>query len=283
MPNLFKYILSVVFVSCLTALSFGQKGMDSSREFGLVFGTGYYIGDLNPDKHFGGDLKLGAGLMYRENFNKRWSVKGQFFYGRIGASDARAEDPWMVNRNLSFRNEILEGAVQAELNYVDYQIANKRAKFSPYLFLGIALYSHKPQAEFDGKWFDLQPLGTEGQGTTEGGEAYALNGLAFPFGVGFKFNLFSTLALSGEWGMRKTYTDYLDDVSGAYVSPIVLATESGQLSAALSDRSLSVPDGLTSNDGLARGDAGRNDWYSFATLTLSIRLGKPRTSCDWVR
>ncbi len=282
MSRSFQYIVCFLFLMVISMAAKSQPRMDASREFGLVFGTAYYIGDLNQT-HFGGNLKLGAGAMYRENFNKRWSLKAQFFYGQVGASDADSDDPWMVNRNLSFKNEIMEGALQAELNYIDYQIANKRARFSPYLFLGIAYYSHKPQAEYLGKWYELQPLGTEGQGTTEGPAAYKLSGIAFPFGLGFKFNLFSIVAISGEWGMRKTYTDYLDDVSGSYVSQQVLQSENGQLSAALADRSLSMPDGLSTNDGLARGDSGRNDWYSFTTLTLSFRLGKPPTSCDWIR
>lgn len=242
-------------------------------------GTSYYIGDLNPDRHFGGDLTVGAGAMYRQNLDMRWSIKGQFFYGQIAASDAQSDDAWQQNRNLSFRNQIMEGSVTVELNYTDYQIGNRRESISPYLFLGLAYYSHKPQAQYNGQWFDLQPLGTEGQGTSEGGDLYALNGVAIPFGVGLKVNLFSIVALSAEWGMRKTYSDYLDDVSGVYANPTVLEEESGTLTAILADRSLSTEGDRPNNAGFQRGDPGRRDFYSFTTLTLSIRLGKPPTTC----
>ncbi len=270
---LFFLILTSVFSAD------AQKRFEESREFGLVGGTGYYIGDLNPYRHFGGDLSLGGGAMYRQNLNRRWSVKGQVFYGIIGASDAEASNEWRRNRNLSFRNEIIEGSCTVELNFKEYQIGNPQAKFSPYLFMGLGIFSHRPQAEFNGRWVELQPLGTEGQGTSEGGDPYALRGLVAPFGLGIKVNLFATLALSVEWGMRKTWTDYLDDVSGTYVDPAVLADEAGPLSVTLADRSLTLPEGRQNQAGMERGDSGRNDWYNFTTVTLSIRLGKMPTTC----
>ncbi len=275
-------LLYLIAFSLLAADVSAQKKFEVSREFGFVGGTAYYIGDLNPYRHFGGDLSFGGGAMYRENLNRRWSIKGQAFYGVIGASDANARDEWRQNRNLSFRNEIIEVSATVELNYKDYQIGNPQAKFSPYLFLGLGVFSHKPQAEYNGRWVELQPLGTEGQRTTAGGEPYALSGMVLPFGVGVKLNLFSVVALSVEWGMRRTWTDYLDDVSGTYADPAVLIDENGPLSVILADPSLQVPDGRTSNAGAERGDSGRNDWYNFTTVTLSIRLGKLPTTC-WNR
>ncbi|MCH2199042.1 MAG: DUF6089 family protein [Flavobacteriales bacterium] len=277
--------LIVAFISCLFLLTAGidlsaqGKKFETSREFGLVAGTSYYIGDINPYQHFNGTLRVGGGAMYRENLDKRWSIKGQVFYGTIEATDADSDDLWQQNRNLSFRNEIIEGSVTVELNYVDYQIGNRKDPISPYVFLGLGYYSHKPQANYLGRWYELQPLGTEGQGTSEGEALYSLNGVSIPFGVGLKANLFSIVAISLEWGMRKTYTDYLDDVSTTYANPAVLADESGELAVILSDRSLGLEGDLENNAGLQRGDPGRRDWFNFTTVTLSIRLGKPPTSC----
>jgi hypothetical protein len=272
-------ILCILVLLLAVLPAHAQKKFQESREFGIMAGTSYYIGDLNPYRHFGGELAVGAGAMYRENLNKRWSIKGQVFYGMIAANDADSKDAWAQNRNLSFRNEILEGSCTVELNYRDYQIGNSRDRFTPYLFMGLGIYSHKPQAEYLGRWYELQPLGTEGQGTTSGDDPYALNGVSIPFGVGMKLNLFSIVALSVEWGMRKTYSDYLDDVSGAYADPAVLADESGPLTVIFADRSLSYPEGLSSYAGLSRGDSGRRDWFNFTTVTLSIRLGKMPTTC----
>ncbi|NQX93217.1 MAG: hypothetical protein HRT74_14040 [Flavobacteriales bacterium] len=275
-----KTLITIALFSTIALSTLGQgKKFLESKEIGLIGGTSYYIGDINQTRHFGGNLSIAGGVMFRNNIDKRWSVKAQFLVGRFAASDADSDDAWQQNRNLSFRNDIIEAAVQAELNFLPYQIGNKDDRWTPYLFLGAAFYTHRPQAEFNGQWFDLAPLGTEGQGTTEGGEVYNENGIAFPFGAGFKANLFSIVAVSLEWGMRKTYTDYLDDVSGVYVSPTVLAEENGVLSATLADRSLAQEGQFGDNTGQQRGDSGRNDWYSFTTLTLSFRIGKKPTTC----
>ncbi|MFM1932408.1 MAG: hypothetical protein RL226_1711 [Bacteroidota bacterium] len=277
MDIMMRILLLLLFVFPLSMHA--QRKFEQSTEFGIFGGTAYYIGDINPYKHFNGNLHLAAGVMYRQNLTRRWSVKGTFSYGNIEASDAQSGDAWRQNRNLSFRNEIIEGAVTVELNYFNYQIGNPKFPISPYLFLGLGYYKHKPMANYQGKWYELQPLGTEGQGTTEGGNFYALNGISWPFGAGLKMNLFSIVGLSFEWGMRKTYTDYLDDVSTKYVSQAVLSEENGMLSALLADRSLTPVAGRPSNEGMARGDSGRRDWFNFSTVTLSIRLGKAPTTC----
>ncbi|MCB0760647.1 MAG: hypothetical protein KDC12_03920 [Flavobacteriales bacterium] len=271
-------ILIVVCLFSIPLMMAGQKKFDRSQEMGLMGGTAYYIGDINPRKHFGGNLKLAGGLFYRHNPSRRISIKGSFLYGRIEASDAQSKDPWQQNRNLSFRNDVFEGSLTVEINYFDYQIGTKEF-ISPYLFAGLGYYSMKPQASFRGVYYELQPLGTEGQGTSEGGAKYKTTGLSAPFGVGIKLNVYSIIAINLEWGMRKTWTDYFDDVSGTYVDPALLADENGYLSAVLSDQSLEPELPTGNNAGLQRGDPGRKDWYSFATIGIAFRLGKSPTNC----
>lgn len=256
------------------------KRFERSKDFGIVFGTSYYLGDINPTKHFGGDRFYGGGLTFRNNFDKRWTLKSGISFHKIGAHDEDSDDPWQVNRNLHFVNELIEGTMQMELNFWDYQIGNKNDRFSPYLFAGIAYYNMKPQAEFQGTLFELQPLGTEGQGTLGGGKPYRLNGFALPFGAGAKFNIWSIIAISVEWGMRKTYTDFLDDVSGSYANPVALEEENGRLSMLLGDRRIVPGGGLqASGTGLHRGDPTVKDWYNFTTVTLSFRVDRKPSLC----
>lgn len=273
-PNLLAGLVLVLWTTCAQA----QAHWDQSREIGLNFGTSYYIGDLNPSKHFGTRLQPGAGLTYRENIDRRISIKGSFVYNRVEAYDADSDDPWQQNRNLHFRNDFMEGSVMVEINFWDYQIGTDD-KFTPYLTGGLAYYSMEPQAEYNGVWYDLQPLGTEGQGTTEGGQYYTSGGFALPFGAGFKLNVAQVMGISLEWSIRKTWTDHFDDVSGAYADPAVLLDESGPLAVNLADRSLqrSGPNG--NNAGMQRGDPGRDDWYAFAYLSLNFRLDKLAGSC----
>ena len=79
--------------------------------------------------------------------------------------------------------------------------------------------------------------------------------------------------------MRKTFTDFLDDVSGLYPNQALLVQETGtDLSAELSDRSVN-PDGINnSNYGLQRGNPNNNDWYAFSGFIVTFSLVK-KTSC----
>ena len=77
------------------------------------------------------------------------------------------------------------------------------------------------------------------------------------------------MTLNLEIGLRKTFTDYLDDVhSDSYVDPIVLQDENGATAAALSNRSL---DGSQYGK---RGTASSKDWYVFSGFMLTFKLGK---------
>jgi len=252
---------------------------DRSADIGLVIGTAYYIGDVNPTKHFGTRLKLSGGLTYRNNISKRWSIKAGLLFGQIEAWDEDSDSEWIQNRNLHFKNQFTEGSIQFELNYFDYQIGQSANWISPYLFAGVAYYTMKPQAYFKGTWYELQPLGTEGQGTSEGGKKYNLNGLSMPFGAGLKFNIYAIFGLSIDWGPRRTWTDYFDDISTTYADPDILEDENGELSFLLADQSIEKEGINGDNANMQRGDPGRKDWYFFTTVSLNIRIDKPPTSC----
>ena len=149
-------------------LSYAQRKFDQSKELGAILGTGYYIGDINPNRHFGGRYNVGFGGFFRYNIDSRLSVRGQYFQGTVEAWDEDSDLAWQQNRNLHFRNTIQEVSVLAEINYYDHKIGNPDDHFAAYLFTGLAFYSHMPEASLDDNWFALAPLGTEGQGTTWG-------------------------------------------------------------------------------------------------------------------
>ena len=209
-------------------------------------------------------------------------MKTSVLYHVVEAWDSDSDDPWIRNRNLSFRNQVIEGSVQGELNFFNYQLGNRKFPVSPYLFGGLAYYRMRPMAQYRGTWYELQPLGTEGQGTEFGAEKYKTTMFSVPFGAGIKTNLFAIFGLSIEWGVRKTWTDYFDDISGKYVDPGLLADLNGELAAVLSDRSIEkeIPNAAGNNNGgLQRGDSGRKDYYFFSMVSLNIRLDRKATTC----
>lgn len=281
MNVVFRLFVLCFALSILGSVS-GQRKFEQSKTLGLTVGTGYYLGELNPTGHFQGRLQPGVGGFLRFNVNRRFAVRAALNRTTLLYYDADSQDPWQVNRNLHFKNSITEGALVAEFNYSRYQIGNTKDRFAGYLFAGLSLYSHMPQAEIDGIWYELQPLGTEGQGTTAGGDRYATTGFAVPFGFGFKLNLGHFSALNLEWGMRRTWTDYLDDVAGQYASLAVLEEEAGPLSEMLSEAQIEREGGLEDPVGQMRGYKGLDDRFAVMSLSFTFRIDKSPTTC-WNR
>ena len=270
----------VLIAMALTFSSQAQRLGGGSKEVGFQAGTSYYIGDLNPDNPLNSRIHLITGGYYRHNFNSRIALRFQVMNGTIESWDEDSNNAWAQNRNLHFRNEITEFSVSGELNYVNHVLGNPKNRFSGFLTAGLAIYNHDPEAmDSFGNWHPLQPLGTEGQGWVDGVDPYKLSGLAIPFGIGFKLNIGTAIAFQLEWGMRKTWTDYLDDVSTSYVNSSVQFQERGELSVELADRIISLPEGLDSSEGLQRGDPGRNDKYGYVLASISIRVSKKPTTC----
>lgn len=274
--NQIKMKKSIVFV---LALAFALSLSAQRSEVGLMLGTSYYLGDLNYSTHFGLTQPAG-GLIYRYNLNPRWAMKMNALYGQVVGDDASdvGENP---QRNLSFKSHVLEFSAQMEHNFFRYFTGSKKSRFSPYIFGGVSIFSFNPKAEYDGEWYELQTLGTEGQGTTQYPERklYSLTQVSFPFGIGFKYSLSRSVCIGGEWGLRKTFTDYLDDVSTTYADPDVLLAENTEIAMILADRRVQL-DLDPFEEGVQRGDSKNKDWYSFAGLFLTFKIkGKGKGTC----
>lgn len=250
------------------------KTSGQSAEVGLFAGVATYKGELSASLFNTKFPKPAIGLLYRKNLNNHWAHRIGFTYGAIAADDARSEDEHRKRRNLSFRSSLTDLHYYLEFNFFKYQIANPETRFTPFIFAGLNLFMFNPQAELNGEWIDLQPLGTEGQGTANYPERdkYKRFQVAIPFGGGFKFKLSRRFGMTIEAGVRRTFTDYLDDVSATYANKDVLMAERGEAAVLLSDRS---PDALTLDQtGRQRGNASDKDWYMFTGITLNYTLSK---------
>ena len=268
----FLFIVLLVVGGQVSAQSFKKYS-----ELGLFGGVSYYMGELNPGKPFFMPSFAG-GLVFKHNYNARWAWRISALYGNVQADDSRSEVPSQIQRNLSFRSQVIEFSPMLEFNFFPYEVGNLNRPATPYIFGGFALFRFNPKAEYQGDWVALQPLGTEGQGTTSfpDRKEYSLINAAFPFGIGFKFHA-GRLALAIEWGLRKTFTDYLDDVSTTYVDPDLLYATNGVLAALIADRSVVNPGEI--NTGRQRGNPSNKDWYSFAGITLSYKLSRKESVC----
>lgn len=264
--------LIIVISIFLGANSFAQFHTSASRsELGVLIGATTYMGDLNPYKPYL-NPHLAGGILFRYNIHSRLSMRVNFLYGKVEGNDADYDnEPSMVERNLNFTSTIYEGAVGFEFNYLPFQLGHDKYWGTAYLMAEIGLFRMNPVTEYNGAEYELQPLGTEGQGSSISDKKnYSLIQPCIPLGAGFRMSVSERVSVNFEIGIRKTFTDYLDDVgSNYYADPTVLAAENGPLAAELSNRSLSQ-----TRYG-ARGNSSTKDWYIFSGAMVTFRLGRP--------
>jgi len=266
-----KHIFPLLLL-LLAAFSSSAQGFLAQSELGLSFGGMNYIGDLNNQSMFG-RVNMAGGITARYNFDSRWAVAITGTYGHIESID------YIARRNLSFRSMVAEAGARAEFNFFPYGAHKATLKRStPYIFVGVGFFKFNPQALYTDPaggttaWYDLQPLGTEGQGSAAYPDRpkYKLVEVSMPFGLGYRWRVSDNMHLTVEYGWRKTWTDYLDDVSTTYVGADLLNSQGGSMAATLADRSGEVEPGYVNGVGVKRGDDALNDWYSYFGITLTF-------------
>jgi hypothetical protein len=243
------------------------------HEIGLFAGVSNYYGDLQ-DKWFPNyGYKPNAGIIYKYFMHPRVGFRLGANYTRLTAADSLSDIPVKKLRNLRFETGLFEAHAGLELNLLAVDI--DRAKVSPYVFAGVALFYYNSFTDgVNGEKVYLRPLSTEGQGipTYPDRKQYSLVNAAFPVGGGMKFFVGKTLMITTELGFRYTATDYLDDVSKSYVQYDTLFAYRSQQSVDLSfrgdelrDVSVPYPDYKAQ-----RGDSKANDWYWFGGISIAV-------------
>ncbi|WP_165958072.1 DUF6089 family protein [Segetibacter sp. 3557_3] len=270
-----KLLLSLAF------LPVGGLVKAQRTHINIFAGAANYQGELlfgvQSSKRFTlSQAKFAAGLGVEYELSNHLSLKGAITLGKIGADDKRsAIDP---SRNLNFTSSITDAFAG-----VQYYITDPMEHLvNPYVFAGLTVFRFNPYtSDSISKKIFLQPLSTEGQGFVSGREPYKLTQLALPFGGGLKFSLTDDLRIGFEVGFRKTFTDYLDDVSTTYVDEDLLRANRGQRAVDLAFRGDELKTGATyPAAGTERGIARFKDWYYFTGISASVRLssGEQRIS-----
>ena len=264
----------------LAAFSTEAQPPDFLRRSELVLAGGgmSYLGDLNNQSALGMP-RLGFGVGVRSRLDNRWSLRASLSHGSVGC-----EQDYLERRNLSFRSNVTELAAVVEFDFRPYGPGATESPWTPYLFGGLGVFHFNPKASYidaEGvvQWVALQPLRTEGQGSAAYPERrqYPLTQVCLPVGLGVRCRLGKNISLAAEYGFRKTWTDYLDDVSTTYVGAELLQanatnSEQGALAAMLADRSAEVVEDYVNAPGIKRGDDSLDDWYAFFHLSLGINL-----------
>lgn len=292
----FKQIfLSVFFtIICLINLAFAQ----ADQEIGIMLGSSSYLGDIggkNEARPLFLDLQItktqpAIGILYRYQTDPLYAFKSHFFYGVISGDDALSQIDTRRLRNLSFKTSIFElsTTVEVELFELESRILSgstfRRSvgnissghQIHVFFYLGLGGFYFNPTAEYNGTKYSLHKLGTEGQGIPGGPRKYSQFQLNIPLGFEVYYPLSPLLKLGFDIGLRKTFTDYLDDVGGNYFDPALIQQYYGNEAAALSNRTAEVSaDGqpwLYSSPGSIRGNSKNTDYYFFTTFSLSYKF-----------
>ncbi|UOQ66723.1 DUF6089 family protein [Hymenobacter volaticus] len=285
MKQFFNYTLTLLLASLLVAPAADAQQFTKRKQYnsvGVTLTAMNYFGDITPKPSIP-SLRFGAtrpnlGVTFTHRFTPRISGRGGLSYGRITGSDAKAADQndadakFRYNRNMNFRNDIAELSAVAIFDLIPNRNNYiKRPDLVPYLFAGLAGYAGNPKGlDNNDNYVALQPLKTEGKD-------YNRAGIAIPFGAGARYKLNKSFDLGFEIGFRKTFNDYLDDVSDKYV-----ANRSSLTSTAAQYFGWDITGGAgagldgtwneNNQSGYQRGKNNEDDWYVQAGFTLNYIL-----------
>ena len=242
---------------------------------GLYGGLSGYSGEL-VDKPFPGhkQTKKAFGFSVNYEISDHLLLRGGMTFAKVAGADSLSNSSSLKLRNLSFQSGINEFSLLTEY----YLFSLYETNYSPYVFAGLAIYHFDPYAnDLNGNKIFLQPLSSEGQGVNGYPiqRPYSLTQFAIPFGGGIKFALSDDWHVGIEFGMRKLFTDFLDDVSTNYADMNDLLNARGQIAVDMAYRGDEVANGNPSYPakGFQRGNSKSKDWYYLAGVHLTFRLG----------
>ncbi len=247
-----------------------QKG-----EFGITAGLAHYFGDLNTRAGINRP-KPAIGAFFRKQFGNYVGVRLSAHYAQLGYSDTYSKNEYQKLRNLSFNTNIWEVAIQGDFNFFKFMPNDPDHSFTPYVTLGVGVFTYDPYTYTNSQKEFLRPLGTEGQLIGYNGrKPYNTLAICIPLGVGIKYNLSEKMNFSIEVAHRFTTTDYLDDVSTTYIgagnfTPLSTA-------ALLQDRSVEIdPVNPLGVEGRQRGWSKQRDQYIIAEIGITYNISTYR-------
>ncbi len=287
----------LLIITTIVLFAFNSYSQRSARWKRMRYEIFYGVGATNFLGELGGANKEGSNFLadyefamtrpllslgFRYMLLEKVSTKIMLSYGWLKGDDKSTTETYRNYRNLSFYTPLVEFAIQGEYHLTKERIGHrynlrrvrgvKGIKLNTYLFAGIAGFWFNPKGkDQNGKWQSLQPLGTEGQNLSPTREKYSRIQVAIPFGLGLKYGLNRKWSVGLELGVRKTFTDYIDDVSTTYYDNDAIKAANGDEAAYLADPSSGENPNWTTG-GQQRGDPSHKDTYMFMILNLTYKL-----------
>jgi hypothetical protein len=303
-----RHALLLVLLGCLVASEtsaqyFRQSSYWKTHRQELIgsFGMSNFLGELGGRNQIGSpflwDLEISqtrpaAGLAYRYFIKEKQAFRFSFKYGILAGNDNLTEEPFRRNRNLSFKSDVFELSLLYELHFYREELGHvydlrgvkgtKSSRVGFYIFGGIGGLYFDPRAQFNNQWVRLKPLGTEGQGLEGGPEPYSNYSLCIPMGAGIRKAMSRNISIGLELQYTKTFTDYIDDVSGVYFDNEAILAAYGPEAAFLADPSIRLPELYTDGRnptaaGQQRGNPDDLDAYLFLKFNVIYKMYQYRS------
>jgi hypothetical protein len=251
---------------------------------GISSGGNPWLLDIQPSQ-----IRWDLGAYIRYKISRKWAISGHFDYMRLQGFDSLSKYTPIRDRNLNYRDDIIEGSLRAEWTFYDNPDVggnfNYTTTFNAFLFAGVGIFHMNPEAMFTHTYIDAQSTWTPGEYyplhtlTTEGEKQYSLIQPSIPVGIGFFYTFNKTVRLGWELAWNKTFTDYIDDVSGTYPKYGDNPNLINPYSKYLTNQSYYVPGIGASPQELAqygpgspRGNPKNNDSFISTAVTLGIMI-----------
>ena len=195
----------------------------------------------------------------------RLNFSAELLRGTLTGSDAVA-GARNAARNLQFVTRLYELSLQGRFNLV----VSDESIVIPYVAAGVSGFHVDPFTPEEGGRVYLFPLGTEGQGLPEYPDRQMNRNFnaAVIGGGGLELRLTEKLNLDFELMLRKTFTDYIDDVSTTYPDGSLLLAARGPAAVRYAYRGSAAEMPV----GSQRGNPGTNDMYHLIAFRLRYTL-----------
>ncbi len=304
---LFAYFIFISFGFLFSLKSYSQHVSFSTGttiwEAGINIGPTFFLGDLgghagkgarfikDVNLQFTNIIKGGFVSVYPNNWlGFRLTAQSGFLQGQDNVINTKGVDElWRKQRNLDFKSTLTEAYFVGEffpLMYLHRNDEDYAPRLRPYGVAGIGVIHFNPQGSItnlngDKAWYYLKPLRTEGEGMAEypSRKPYSLTQPVIPVGGGLKYFFSERVNMSLELLLRKSFTDYIDDVSTEYIDPDLfdkyLSTENAVIARKIHDKTYGiVTPGVTRYEpGTQRGNPNQNDSYFSVLIKVGIRIG----------
>lgn len=294
----------IFFLAFFTNNSYSQSLTTGNGkiEVGLGLGPMFFLGDLGGSYGIGTDFvkdidlpltKLNKGI-YLNLYPTEWlGIRLAGNLGYVKGDDAQAPDKggaerFRLKRNLKFESKISEAYAAIEIYPTVFfeQYDGLAHKLRPYFVGGAGIFHFNPKAEYNEpggtkRMVELKPLHLEGQGFSEypDRKEYSLTQKELLVGGGLKYYLSESMYVGFEILHRKTFTDYIDDVSTKYINPALFNTYLSSGDAAVARQlyyreNLLQPGVSRANPRVneQRGDSKDNDAFFSSILRMGWRL-----------